>query len=234
MKIENGSQRSAGFPGGVSDLNLVIHDLKNSVGVLLLLLDVSRRAGNEGEAARLAAQLLEVMRRLRGQLDAAEGEVRTVMGDRSVPITGRLAPDRVVGYVAGVFARVAPTNVRVVAEVAAGLPVVMMGDIELERCLTNLLVNGVEVLASTGGTLTVRAELAQGGRAVFITVADTGPGLPPERLARLGEPGGSTKPNGHGLGLASVWRLVAECGGTVSVVSAPGAGTRFSLSLPVV
>jgi signal transduction histidine kinase len=226
---EQQTERSAGFPGGVSDLNLVIHDLKNSVGVLLLLLDVSRRAGKAGEAARLAAQLIEVIRRLRTQLDQAEAAVSAERGARngSVPLTERVAPDQVVNYVAAVHAQVVPANVRVVTELTTSLPPVAMAGVDLERCLGNLLKNAVEALGADGGTVTVRAHPAAGGRGVVISVTDTGCGLAPEVL---GQPGFTTKPNGHGLGLASVRALVGAAG-TLSIASVPGQGTTVTLVL---
>ena len=67
---------------------------------------------------------------------------------------------------------------------------------------------------------------------VAIVVADTGPGIPPERLARVFDPYFTTKGNGLGLGLTIARRIVEAHGGSIEVESGPGRGTRFRVWLP--
>jgi two-component system, NtrC family, sensor kinase len=69
---------------------------------------------------------------------------------------------------------------------------------------------------------------------VQLIVADTGCGIPPEILPRIFDPFFSTKPAGTGLGLSISHGIVREHGGTIDVDSAPGQGTRFTITLPVV
>jgi two-component system cell cycle sensor histidine kinase/response regulator CckA len=72
------------------------------------------------------------------------------------------------------------------------------------------------------------------GRYVRLTVSDTGCGIPPERLSRIFEPFFSTKPSGTGLGLSTVYGIIKQSGGFVTVSSAPGDGSTFSVYLPAV
>jgi len=74
------------------------------------------------------------------------------------------------------------------------------------------------------------------GRHIKLTVADTGPGIPPEIMNRIFEPYYTTKPvgEGTGLGLAVVHGIVSRHGGAVTVQSAPGKGTSFHVYFPVV
>lgn len=204
------------------------HDLKNSLGILLLLLDVSRRAG-DATAAGLAAQLAQLIGRLRAQIEQAEAE----LGGRAAPEPERLATDRVVGYVGACFAATLPASVRLELAVTVGLPAVALSAVGLERVLGNLLANARESLPLAGGSLRVTAHLATAGRAVVLTVADTGAGLPPEVLALLGEPGLTTKAAGHGVGLGSVKRQVEQAGGSLALTSVVGAGTQVTVTLPV-
>ena len=72
-----------------------------------------------------------------------------------------------------------------------------------------------------------------GGRYVCMTVTDTGPGIPPETLAKVFQPYFSTKgSSGTGLGLAIVSGVITANGGAVALDSAPGRGTRFTLLWP--
>jgi signal transduction histidine kinase len=105
-------------------------------------------------------------------------------------------------------------------------------DGELQQVFTNLLLNALQAMNEKGGRLTVRLEAD--AAAVRVHVADTGPGIPPERLPRVFEPFYSTKlaSGGTGLGLAISHDIVRRHGGSLSVTSEPGAGARFTVELP--
>jgi signal transduction histidine kinase len=65
-----------------------------------------------------------------------------------------------------------------------------------------------------------------------VWVADTGPGIPEDDLPHIFEPFYSTKPEGSGLGLALVYRVLQDHGGQVEARTRPGEGTSFTLTLP--
>lgn len=105
---------------------------------------------------------------------------------------------------------------------------------QLQQAFMNLVLNGVEAIGSNG-ELTVRTEVsvdAHGRRGLKILIQDTGPGIAPENLSRLFEPFFTTKKNGTGLGLAISRRVAEDHLGTIEVVSEPGAGSIFILTLP--
>jgi PAS domain S-box-containing protein len=105
-----------------------------------------------------------------------------------------------------------------------------------EQIVLNLLSNAVK-FTPTGGRITVSCQ-AEGDRAT-ITVADTGPGIPPEQQTAVFEPFvqlGRTFTSGHegtGLGLAISRDLARAMHGDVTLASRPGGGAIFTLSLPV-
>lgn len=120
--------------------------------------------------------------------------------------------------------------------------------VQLRQVLANLLRNAVEAVASRHGHVVVRhgalslpcEYLAARSRArelprgdyVWIEVADDGPGMAPDVLARVFEPFFTTKFTGRGLGLAGVHGIVRRHGGAVDADSEPGLGTRFCVFLP--
>jgi GAF domain-containing protein len=102
---------------------------------------------------------------------------------------------------------------------------------ELRQVLTNLILNAVDALPK-GGTITITTRVAEG--AIEVSVADTGTGMSDEVRRRIFEPFFSTKgPKGTGLGLAMVYGIVARHGGLVAVDSREGAGTTFTIRLPL-
>jgi len=100
---------------------------------------------------------------------------------------------------------------------------------EVERVVYNLLTNAVQAMPQ-GGDLTVRVSSA-GGEA-RIAVEDTGVGIPDGDRSHLFRPFFTTRERGVGMGLAICRRIVEENGGSVSVESIPGRGSRFTVKLP--
>ncbi len=100
----------------------------------------------------------------------------------------------------------------------------------IESSVANLLLNAREAMTQ-GGRL--RVESAADDGFARITVSDTGPGIPPEKLEDVFNPFFTTKPHGVGLGLAMVSKFIDSHGGTITVESQPGDGARFRILLPL-
>jgi signal transduction histidine kinase len=109
-------------------------------------------------------------------------------------------------------------------------PVVWVDASRLEQALVNLFGNAIEAMPN-GGTLRVNTRLD--ADTVLIDVSDTGVGIPPQNLERILKPFFSTKPDGTGLGLPLVARVVAAHGGRLWVESEVGRGSVFHIQLPV-
>jgi signal transduction histidine kinase len=104
----------------------------------------------------------------------------------------------------------------------------------IANALLNVALNSRDAMPSHG-RLTIRTELeavAGGSARVRVELADTGTGIPPDLLERVFQPFFTTKPNGTGLGLASVRRAVERYGGAVEISSAVGKGTTVRILLP--
>ncbi len=105
----------------------------------------------------------------------------------------------------------------------------------IKEVFLNLIVNACEAIGTGGQILIFEKEEPAGaiGRAVRIRVRDTGPGIPEELREKVFEPFVTTKPDGTGLGLFTVTRIVLEHGGRIDLEGAPGKGAAFTITLPV-
>src|SRR4029077_18457842 len=92
-------------------------------------------------------------------------------------------------------------SVNMRTDLADGLPKVMADRVQLQQVLMNLMLNGTQAMAETGGVLTIKAQLDQ-DRRVLISVSDTGVGLPTEKAEQIFDAFFTTKPEGSGMGLA--------------------------------
>jgi two-component system, cell cycle sensor histidine kinase and response regulator CckA len=117
---------------------------------------------------------------------------------------------------------------------------------QIQQVVLNLVINARDAMRS-GGTLTIRTfnaniaeppsaegETATGGPYVVLAVEDDGCGMDEATKAHLFEPFFTTKEPGEGtgLGLSTVYGIVTQSGGFISVVSEPGQGSRFEIALP--
>jgi PAS domain S-box-containing protein len=111
-----------------------------------------------------------------------------------------------------------------------GLPRVRADRVQLQQVLMNLMLNGIQAMAETGGVLTIKARLDHDGR-VLISVSDTGVGLPAEKAEQIFEAFFSTKPEGSGMGLAISRSIIESHGGRVWATANSGKGASFHFTL---
>jgi PAS domain S-box-containing protein len=130
-------------------------------------------------------------------------------------------------------------------DLAADLWSVLADAGQIDQVLVNLAVNARDAM-SAGGTLTIDTAnvvvdasapgdpLTRAGRHVRLRVCDTGAGMPADVIEHVFEPFFTTKSEGDGtgLGLSTVYGIVAQAGGSITIQSAPGAGTTFTMLIP--
>ncbi|SNB46012.1 cache domain-containing protein [Geobacter sp. DSM 9736] len=103
---------------------------------------------------------------------------------------------------------------------------------QLRQVFTNLILNAIQAIEG-GGTITLSSRCRIEAGWCDVTVADTGKGIKVEEREKIFNPFFTTRPGGTGLGLSVSYGIVKEHGGRIEVASTPGAGSIFTVSLPL-
>jgi signal transduction histidine kinase len=109
------------------------------------------------------------------------------------------------------------------------LPLTPLDPTQMQQVLVNLIKNAMQA-TTRGGRITLQTREASDG--AWVTVSDTGSGIPQEQLNRIFEPFFTTKKQGTGLGLMIVQRIVRAHNGRIELESHVGRGTTFRIWLP--
>ncbi len=239
----------------------IAHEVRNPLNFINLSIDHLRSrfapaAGEDREEFnRLAESVKKEIHRLNGMIENFLTLGKPLKLDRK-PCRVELLLDDVAQVARQ---KAAAQRIQVEERVAPGLPAVLADAAQLKTCFMNLMVNAFQAMPQ-GGRLEIAAAPANGaaatpngGRApvgagngapgsslpapaaesIEVAFQDTGSGIPAEDLPRIFEPYFTTKETGIGLGLALTKKIVEEHGGTISVESRPGEGTRVAIRLPV-
>ena len=203
----------------------IAHEVRNPLtGISLLLDDLHDRLA-DGETRELMGKAL-------AEIERVEKLVAALLTFASPPKTDFREADlnRVVQDTLMLLQReVAKRGVQLVCRIDGLAP--CRFDVEkVKQALLNLVKNALEALPA-GGTITVATGRQEDG--VTVTVADDGPGIAPADLPLIFEPFFTRKGAGTGLGLSITQRIVQEHHGRITVSSAPGEGTTFTLWLPI-
>jgi PAS domain S-box-containing protein len=121
-------------------------------------------------------------------------------------------------------------NLHVKTRLGRQLSLAPIDTTQIQQVLVNLIKNAMQAMTK-GGTLTLQTGESADG--VWVSVADTGGGIPEELLNRIFEPFYTTKKKGSGLGLMIVQRIVRAHGGHIELDSQVGRGTTFRIWLPL-
>ena len=198
------------------------HETKNPLGIILGLAQrIERTSGGTPEIREAASHIIDAADRAAARVSDFLGFAR-IPAPKLEPVRADLLLGRVVAALAPDFeeagVRVTVEAPEISVECSAGM---------MEQVLVNLLLNSLQ--ASEAGT-TVTLRLAARGATAVLVVEDQGRGIPPELVADLFKPYVTGNPDGHGLGLAIVRRIVEQHGWTVDIETAVGKGTRVVIA----
>jgi len=110
---------------------------------------------------------------------------------------------------------------------------VVCNEYELKQCFLNIMMNAIDSMDETGGTLTVDIYNSEDCSYVYVDISDTGTGISTENLDKVFKYKFTTKTKGTGLGLKIAKNCVEKFGGSISIFSKVNQGTKISIKLPV-
>lgn len=165
----------------------------------------------------------EVIKRLRSFLKRTPFELKTV----DINATMREVFDLLA-------AQASAQNVWFYLKTSPGALQVKADPIQLQQVIVNLIVNSMEAMAGMPyGRTTIGQTQTDGGSSVLISISDTGPGIPAEKLHEIFDPFFTTKKQGMGVGLSIARTIVQAHGGRLWAENQIGGGAVFCLSLPL-
>ena len=209
------------------ELNQPLTAIRNFSGVVLRRLDA---------VGPLADPLREPLEMIAQQALRAGEIVHRVRGfvRKGRPVTVPVAIGSVVRSVVRFMQPdLGASNVRVVVDLAEGLPRVLADRVQLEQVLANLIRNAIDAMAALAGERVLRISARPGADGcVELAVADQGPGLAEAIRADPFLPFSTTKPDGVGLGLPICRTIVENHGGRLWVEHSSPVGTTFCFTLP--
>ncbi len=236
LRISQKLEAIGSLAGGVA------HDFNNLLSVILNYAEFALEKTVEGDSLR--EDLLEV--RKAGERATALTRQLLAFSRKQMLRPVSLNLNSVVRSTERMLRRILGEDIQVILNLAPDLDVVCADPSQFEQVLMNLVVNARDAMPK-GGTLTIHTKNehltenrgaqqidVEPGSYVSLTVTDTGCGIDPQVQAHIFEPFFTTKSQGKGtgLGLSTVYGIVKQSGGTVSVRSEPGLGAIFTVLLP--
>ena len=201
------------------------HEIKNPLAIIRG--SAERLATRDAEAQRMASFVIEESDRL------SKTVARYLQFARGAPEAVREPGDAVAALEATLDLLEGEFRARgVLLERAGPIPdpaPVALDSESLKQLYLNLILNALEAMESEGRLRVAAGE--RGGR-IEVSIADTGPGMSPEVLRRVGSPFYTTKAGGSGLGLFLARRLAQAAGGALEIESDPKLGTTCRVRLP--
>ncbi|MBZ5695514.1 MAG: PAS domain S-box protein [Acidobacteriia bacterium] len=207
------------------------HELNNPLTAILGVSDLLRERATDDTTRRQVDLILQQARR-------AAAIVQNLLAFSRPATATRLqvSLDQIVREALQIEqAALARKNIRVNVLAPGDLPPVEGDRKLLQQVFLNILVNAEQSIAAAKDHGTIEITLSRKGERIRVTIADDGPGIPPESIGKVFDPFFTTKrpSGGSGLGLTICLAVVKEHGGTIEVESKPGSGATLHVFLPV-
>lgn len=206
----------------------VTHEVRNPLSSIALNLDLLEEELNRGDEEALA--LVQAIGKEVARLSR--------LSDQYLSMARRKAPDLEKCDIGAIVrssaefmrAEVEGVGLTLSVQIEANLPWTLADEGQMRQVIFNLVRNAREAMPEGGD---IEVSVASGDEALILRVADTGPGVPAEEVARLFDPFFTTKSHGTGLGLAVTRQILTAHGAKLSYEARLPRGSIFSMSLPI-
>lgn len=240
LELARERQKSVDLLNRISRISgYIAHDFNNFLSIIRLNCDLLVRTLGEDQRA---LRLLEIIKGTAVRGSAITQSFMTLSHQRDdtrLPVS----IDDLIRESLPFFATIVGARVSIKTSLGAGDAQILASPVGTLNCIINLLINARDAMTADGQisistSVQKTAPSAAGGEVgdltefVAIEIADDGAGMDNDVLSRAFDPLFSTKPNGNGLGLASVLEFARDIGGDASIASRKGQGARINLLLP--
>jgi two-component system, sporulation sensor kinase E len=218
----------------------VAHEIGNPLNALHIHLQLMERELRKFRRLAEGEELQSSAGRLEGYVNVAKGEIGrldnivTQFLDALRARSPKMSPASVNLILQETLELLRPEienrGQRINEKFSEKLPEVPCDAAQIKQVFVNLIRNAMQAM-SRGGELSV--ETGSNAEAVFVSISDTGSGIPEEKLNRIFQPFFTTKKKGSGLGLMIVQRIIRDHAGRIDLESKPGKGTTFRVWLPL-
>ena len=208
----------------------VAHEFNN------VLTSIGASAGYIGMEAKPGSELADIAKEIEAGVERGTQLTRQLLAftQRQVLQPRPVDVNALLGDMRRVLERVLGEGIQIVLEPSRETARVLADPGQLQQAMLNLVVNARDAMPA-GGRILLATSVTRGiAPEVVVEVVDEGPGIPPEVAEHLFEPFYSTKDDGTGLGLASVYGIVKQHRGTIEVDPGVGHGATFRIRLPAV
>jgi len=219
----------------------IAHDLNNVLSPIPMAVDMLQLKTTDESSKRWLDVLRTNAERGGNMVRQVLSFARGIEGERVA-----LQPKHLIKEIVKILRETLPKSIEISFKVPDNLWIISADATQMHQVLMNLCVNARDAMPE-GGSISIMAENvyldenyarmhieAKAGRFVVVSVADTGPGMPPEIQNRIFEPFFTTKEmtKGTGLGLSTALTIVKSHGGFINVYSELHKGSQFALYLP--
>jgi signal transduction histidine kinase len=207
----------------------VAHEVKNPLNAIVIHLELLKsQVGSQ--SAKEAAKSLNVITQEIKRLDRVVRNFLTFNRPVDVKLQEQDVQPILDEVVALAQTEAQQRNVQISLQTEKQLPKIRLDPDLMKQCLLNVVLNGCQAMPE-GGNLRIATALRNGS--LQLSIQDEGVGIPPESREKVFNLYYTTKENGNGIGLATVFKVVQLHNGEIQVESEVGKGTTFSLTFPV-
>ena len=208
---------------------MIGHDIRNPLQAIIGELYLSKDCLHSLPEKPAKQELADSLRVIEEQTFYID-KIVTDLQDYAKPLAPRIVEVDLESIVDSVLSTVdIPDNIQVAYSIEKGYPKLMTDSSYMKRILTNLITNALQAMPD-GGAITINANYKD--HQTFITVEDTGEGIPEEAKTKIFKPLFTTKAKGQGFGLAVAKKLIVALDGAITFKSEKGKGTKFIIQFP--